>query len=101
VRQLREAHPDTPILLVEDRSFTNAPFFPTRVERHRTSREALKGAHRSLLDSGYEDLYYLDGEDLLGSDAEASTDGSHPNDLGMMRYADAYEPALRRVLGQY
>jgi hypothetical protein len=101
VRQLREAHPDTPILLVEDRSFTNAPFFPTRVERHRTNREALKGAHRSLLDSGYEDLYYLDGEDLLGSDAEGSTDGSHPNDLGMMRYADAYEPALRRVLGQY
>ncbi|MFT4604216.1 MAG: lysophospholipase L1-like esterase [Rhodothermales bacterium] len=101
VRQLRLAHPETPILLVEDRSFTNAPFFPARVEHHRTSREALKRAHLELLDSGVENLYYLDGEDLLGSDAEAATDGSHPNDLGMMRYADAYEPALRAILRQY
>lgn len=101
VRQLRSAHPDVPILLVEDRSFTNAPFFPARVERHRTSREALKRVHLELLDSGVEQLFYLDGEDLLGSDAEAATDGSHPNDLGMMRYADAYEPALRTILGQF
>ena len=30
-----------------------------------------------------------------------STDGSHPSDLGMVRYADAYEPALRSILRQY
>jgi lysophospholipase L1-like esterase len=38
---------------------------------------------------------------LLGDDSEGATDGSHPNDLGMMRYADAYEPALRSILGQF
>ena len=35
---------------------------------------------------------------FLGSDGEATVDGSHPNDLGMMRYADALEPTLRAVL---
>ena len=101
VRQLRQARPETPILLVEDRSFTNTPFFPARKEHHRKSREALKQAFRELTESGVEHLYYLDGDHLLGLDGEAATDGSHPNDLGMMRYADAYEPVLRAILKQY
>lgn len=101
VRQLRQARPDTPILLVEDRSFTNTPFFPARREHHRQSREALRRAFRELTESGVERLYYLDGDHLLGLDGEAATDGSHPNDLGMVRYADAYEPVLRTILKQY
>ncbi|MDZ4699067.1 MAG: SGNH/GDSL hydrolase family protein [Rhodothermales bacterium] len=101
VRQLRAAHPDTPVLLVEDRSFTNTRFFPAREEHHRNSREALRRTYARLLDDGVDRLYYLDGEQLLGDDGEAATDGSHPNDLGMVRYADAYEPALRAALGQY
>lgn len=101
VRQLKKAHPKTPILLVEDRSFTNTPFFPARQAHHKASRAALKQAYRSLLDEGVENLFYLDGDHLLGLDGEAATDGSHPNDLGMVRYADAYEPALRAILKQY
>jgi len=101
VRQLRQARPETPILLVEDRSFTNTPFIPARKEHHRKSREALRRAFRELTESGVEHLYYLDGDHLLGLDGEAATDGSHPNDLGMMRYADAYEPVLRAILKQF
>ena len=101
VRQIREAHADTPILLVEDRSFTNTRFFPAREERHRTSRDALRRAYRQLQDEGVDHLFYLQGEQLLGNDGEAATDGSHPSDLGMVRYADAYEPALRALLQQY
>ncbi len=101
VRQLRRSHPKTPILMVEDRTFTNAPFFPARAEHHRNSRNAFKRSYQDLLESGLEDVYYLDGEHLLGHDGEASTDGSHPNDLGMVRYADAYEPVLRNILNQF
>lgn len=101
VRQIRSAHPSTPILLVEDRSFTNTRFFPQREARHRTNRVALRAAFNQLQDEGVEHLFYLQGEDLLGHDGEAATDGSHPNDLGMVRYADAYEPALRAILKQY
>ena len=101
VGQWRRARPDTPVLLVEDRSFTNTPFFPARKEHHRKSRAALKQAFRELTESGVENLFYLEGDALLGPDGEAATDGSHPNDLGMMRYADAYEPVLRAILKQY
>ena len=44
-------------------------------------------------------LHYLSGDDLLGDDAEGTTDSSHPNDLGFVRQADAFEPVLRRSLG--
>lgn len=101
VKILRKARPDTPILLVEDRVNTNARFFPKRQELHRKNRAALKKAYRQLIESGVEGLFYLEGAPLLGEDGEGATDGSHPNDLGMVRYADAYEPVLRRILKQY
>lgn len=99
VRQLRRARPDTPIVLVEDRTYTNAWILRDRRERHRESRAALIRAFDRLVSSGMKGLHYLEGDDLLGDDTEGATDGSHPNALGFMRQADAFEPALREALG--
>lgn len=99
VLQLRKAHPETPILLVEDRTYTFAPFRQSSRERHAGSRAAFRTAFENLQTAGIKNLHYLPGDDLLGSDGEGATDGSHPNDLGMMRYADAYVPALQKILG--
>ena len=101
VKKLRQAHDKTPILLVEDRSFTNTSFFPHRKSHHQKSRAALKKAYAELTDAGVVNLYYMDGDYLLGDDGEGATDGSHPSDLGMIRYADAYEPVLRSILKQF
>jgi hypothetical protein len=98
VRTLRQRHPETPIHLVEDRVFTNADFFSSRREIHRSNHRALREAFEGLQASGCPQLYYLPGEDLLGSDGEAATDGSHPSDLGFYRYAAAYEKALAPLL---
>ncbi|MFI4874421.1 MAG: SGNH/GDSL hydrolase family protein, partial [Blastopirellula sp. JB062] len=100
VRQLRQAHPETPILLVEDRTYTNSGFRQSARERHAGSRAALTKAYENLQAAGVKNLYYLPGDMLLGDDGEAATDGSHPSDLGMMRYADAYVPALRKILDE-
>jgi len=43
-------------------------------------------------------LFYLPGDNLLGQDGDGATDGSHPNDLGFLRQADAFEPLLRKSL---
>ena len=101
VKKLREANNKTPILLVEDRNFTNTSFFPHRKSHHQKSRAALKKAYAELSDAGVGNLYYMVGDHLLGNDGEAATDGSHPSDLGMVRYADAYEPVLRSILKQF
>ncbi len=101
VRLLREARPETPVLLVEDRAYTSTPFFPRRGAGHRANRRALRETYDQLRAEMPDHIFYLAGDDLMGSDGEGATDGSHPSDLGMMRYADAYEPALRAMLGKF
>lgn len=98
VRRLRESRPDTPIVLVEDRVNANAIFFEQRRDHHRFNHEALRVAYRRLAEE-LDGLHYLAGAGLIGSDGEGTVDGSHPTDVGMMRYADAYEPFLRSLLG--
>jgi lysophospholipase L1-like esterase len=98
VRQLRAARPGTPILLVEDRTFTSAPFLRGSRDGHTERRARFREAFEKLEAAGVSGLTYLRGEALLGDDGEGATDGSHPNDLGMTRYADAYVRALRPLL---
>jgi hypothetical protein len=98
VRQLRSARPNTPILLVEDRTYAYARFRQSIRDRQVASRAALRKAFENLTAAAVGDLHYLEGEQLLGDDDEATTDGSHPNDLGMVRYADAYEKVLRPIV---
>ncbi len=98
VRQLRTARPQTPILLVEDRTYTNAAFYKRSQERHAGSRAALRTAFQNLRESGVENIHYLEGAKLLGDDRDDATDGSHPSDLGFQRHADAFEPVLKRIL---
>lgn len=95
VEKLRKARPDAPVVLVEDRTYANAPFLPAKEKRHAESRAALRAAYERLAAAGVKGLYYVEGEKLLGDDREDTVDSSHPTDLGMMRYADALEPVLR------
>ncbi len=99
VGQLRAARKDAPILLVEDRTFASAWFSAERRGQHERRRGALRAALARLQAAGVDDVHLLAGQGLLGDDDEGTTDGSHPNDLGMMRQADAVLAALRPLLG--
>ena len=99
VKQLRKAHPHTPIVLVEDRRNANSWLMPARSEYHDANHAALRKAYEQLKAAGVKHLHYLGGDALLGADGEGTTDGSHPNDLGFVRQADAFEPVLRKALG--
>lgn len=98
VRILRRVHPTVPIVLVEDRTYANADWMQTRRERNDSSRREYHAAYDRLVKAGVQGLHYVEGESLLGQDREDTVDGSHPTDLGFMRYADALEPVLRPLL---
>jgi len=100
VRRIRRDRPETPILLAEDRTYANTRFFPAKMQRHRSSRAALRAAWHDLIGEGVGNIHYLDGDGFLPDDGEATVDGSHPTDLGMVAYADAYEAAIRPILHQ-
>ena len=99
VKTLRAAHPETPIVLVEDRTYTNAHLVKSSRQRNAESRAALKAAYERMISAGVEKLYYVPGETLLAADGEGTVDGSHPTDLGFVQQADALEPTLRQALG--
>jgi hypothetical protein len=100
IKQLREAKPETPIVLVEDRRFTNDWITPAKKQFHTDNHAALKAAYETLLKDGVKGLSYIPGDSLYGDDTEGATDASHASDLGFMRQADIFEPVLRRVLGR-
>jgi hypothetical protein len=99
VQKLRKAHPKTPIVLVEDRTYANAFLLSALKQRNAESRAALKEAHDKMTSAGVAGLHYLPGDKLLADDGEDTVDGSHPTDLGFVHQADAFqkvlEPALR------
>jgi lysophospholipase L1-like esterase len=98
VKALRKARPTTPILLVEDRTYANAPALPALAKRNADSRAACKKAFDALAAAGDKNLHYLTGDKLIGDDGEGTVDGSHPTDLGFMRQADAFADALVPLL---
>lgn len=97
VETIRKAHPKTPIVLVEDRTFTNAFLFASKQKHHADSRAALKKTFDRLAPED-KNLYYLKGDDLLGDDGEGTVDSSHPTDLGFVRQAAAFRAVLEPVL---
>jgi len=98
VKQLRAAHAKAPIVLVEDRRFTNSWITPAKAEFHDLNHAALRAAFETLKQDGIENLHYIPGDELYGTDTEGATDASHASDLGFMRQADIFEPILRSVL---
>ncbi len=98
VNVLRAERPDTPILLVEDRSYTDSFLVASKRQRNAESRAALKAAYDRLTKTGTKHLAYLTGDELLGDDGEATVDSSHPTDLGFFRQANAFEKALKPLL---
>ena len=98
VKQLRAAQPAVPIVLVEDRRNTNAWILPERSAHHDANHAALRECYAELRAAGFRDLYYIEGDNLLGNDGEGTADGSHPSDLGFWRQAKVMEPILRQAL---
>lgn len=89
--------PNTPIVIVEDRSYGNAWIIPTLGKRNVASREILQRTYGHLEKTGVPNLFYVFGSDLIGEDDEATVDGSHPTDLGFLRIAQRINRTLESI----
>ncbi len=98
VKQIRETHPKTPILLVEDRNIQTGFLVEARRKANEANHAALRAAFAALQADQVPEVYYLEGANLLGDDGEATVDGSHPTDLGFTRQAAEFERVLRPIL---
>lgn len=98
VRILREKHPDTPIVLVENITYQRSWFTKDGKGSHVDKNIALRAAYDRLLAAGVPGLYYVPGDKLLGDDFDATVDGTHPTDVGFVRIAEVLAPVLADIL---
>ncbi len=89
VKRLRKNRPTTPIILVEDSNFNDLPT---------VKGDIFRKIYAKLIKEGDKNLYFLSNKNMLGTDGEATVDGCHFSDLGMMRQADAYIKYLKPIL---
>lgn len=97
VQLLKSLRPEIPILLVEGFDYDTDAFRKEKNASVEKKRAGLKKAFEELQRLGVKQLYYRKGNDLIGSDHEGTVDGVHPNDIGMMRIADALMPVIRSI----
>jgi lysophospholipase L1-like esterase len=100
VSKLRDAHPDVPLLLTEYPD-GNIPYYTDSSlthERH-TSSMVIAEIYRKLQREGLPNIYLLT-EKEIDFDNNCTTEATHPNDIGMMKYALAYEKKIREILNE-
>ncbi len=98
VAKLREAHPKTPIVLVEHGGVANAAVLGDKQAGYMKSNASLRVLYEQRRMGGDRKLFYVRGEKLLGDDGQGTVDGVHATDLGFIRMADTIEPTLKRAL---
>ena len=94
---LRQRHPTTPIVLVQSLEYPGGRVIPMRKERHLKSNGILREIQTRLSVTD-PNIFTVSSLGLIGADGEATVDGIHPTDLGMLRMAERMEPVLRQLL---
>ena len=97
VTTLRKNRPDAPIVLAEHAGYSDEGLNPLTKRYASEVNQKLREALDSLKSRGISNIYLVPRSDF-GQDMETSVDGTHPTDLGMMRYAEGYEKNLRKIL---
>lgn len=97
-RVIRDAHPDVPVIFVEDVVFPFSDFDKRILKEVTKKNDAQKRLFAKLKKAGEKRIFYVSAEGMIGDDGEATVDGTHFTDLGMMRYVDHLMPTIKKAL---
>ncbi|WP_316815235.1 SGNH/GDSL hydrolase family protein [Pedobacter nyackensis] len=97
VAYLQQKKPGVPILLADHDGYTDEGINPISKMDYERVNVALKTALSQLKANGVKGIYHL-SKAAINQDIESTVDGVHPNDIGMMNYANAYERIIKKIL---
>lgn len=98
VEYIRSIRPHTPIVLTEHSSAYTPGFMNiNRVSEYNKSTDVGKNSFSKLKKKGVKNIYWLTSKDI-GLDINSTVDYAHPNDVGMMKIAKAYQKLLLKIL---
>ena len=88
VKNIRIKRPNVPILLIEHAGYSDGDVQPLRKDIYIKLNEATQRAFNRLTQQRIPHVFLLSKAEI-GLDDNDFVDGSHPNDRGMVKYADA------------
>lgn len=98
VQTLREKNPGLPIILTEHCcGLPGTNMDAAQRTGFDQGSKTVAEIYRHLEKEGIKNIHILKAP-AIGFDMESTVDGVHPNDIGMMKYAAAYEKIIRQIL---
>ena len=97
---LREKHKSTPILLVQHAGYSDGLVDAEREKVYDTLNSWMTEVYEGFKAHGAQNLYMLTKEEIALTN-DAFVDGTHPTDLGMQQYAEAYEKMIKYIKVKY
>ena len=95
---IRSKHPTTPIILLEDPIFTHSLFNQTIAFEIARKNKTINLIYSDLNARGDDNVYFISSKDMISDDNEATVDGIHFTDIGMMLYADLVYPVIKQCI---
>ncbi|MPM72528.1 hypothetical protein SDC9_119504 [bioreactor metagenome] len=91
---IRQINPELPIIMVSKPDTDRAP------QESKKRRDVIYASYQKALDNHDENVYFIDGSTLFGTDCRDSctVDGCHPNDLGFYRMACVIGEKIKEIL---
>jgi lysophospholipase L1-like esterase len=100
VKSIKEKRPSVPLLLVDHSGGAHTGIIDTAARQvYENANAVLHRCFDAMKTAGITGIYLLTSKEI-GLHEYSTVDGVHPNDVGMMEYAKAYEDRLRSILNE-
>ena len=99
-RILRDKHPDTPVIFIENPMYPPAKHNINLQSGISEKNKALKVVFDGLKAKKEKNIWLIPSAGMIGTDGEATVDGVHFTDLGFIRYAGFLYPRINKIIGK-
>ena len=96
VQIIKNQHPEASILFTEHAGYSDGWVNAQRQNIFTSLNALLLSTIKSLQDSGVKGIHLLTQQEI-GLTADDFVDGTHPNDMGMFKYAEAYYSKIKEI----
>jgi len=87
VDTIRKGNPDAPIIFVDLFDYSFSALNSNAKNKKEGMNAALKAEFEKMQNKSYQNIFYVNSKNSIGSDMEGTVDGVHFTDLGYMRYS--------------
>lgn len=97
---IRAAHPDVPLIFMQTERRESRNFDTWREDFESRKQAAAEQEIKERMKTD-KHIYFLPSDDFLGDEHIATSDGSHPTDLGFTYMLESISPKILKILRKY